>query len=198
MGIVVSSWRTSNISWHGVTRLNAICVLISSLQHLWPRENAGVRWFSFSLSLALFPGCACLLICCIIPLPVFSHASFCVLFCFACVARFPGRIPPVAGAACITFVPLPVILCHARDTSAVTHLGQLPVPPPISVRAPWDSGVRHASLLSRVSGNNGTNETCHFSPHIFSFFPSPFSELRSAEHPDCLFGSGIIFHVHDT
>lgn len=40
------------------------------------------------------------------------------------------------GAACITFVPLSVILCHARNRSAVTHLGQRPVPPPISVQAP--------------------------------------------------------------
>lgn len=93
MGIVVSSWQTSNISWHGVTRLNAICVLISSLQHLWPPENRGVRWFSFSLSLSVFPGCACLLICSTVSFPVFSHPDCCVPICFTCMARFPGRIP---------------------------------------------------------------------------------------------------------
>lgn len=49
-----------------------------------------------------------------------------------------------------------------------------------------------------VSGNNGTNEICHFSLCIFSVFPFPFFELRSTEHPDCLFGSGVIFHVYDT
>lgn len=63
MGIVVSSSQTCNISWHGVTRLNAICVLISSLGHLWPPENRDVRWFSFFHSLSWLPGCACLLIC---------------------------------------------------------------------------------------------------------------------------------------
>lgn len=46
MGIVVSSRRASNIFWHGVTRLNAICVLISSLQRPRPLEKRGVRWFS--------------------------------------------------------------------------------------------------------------------------------------------------------
>lgn len=46
MGIVVSSRQASNIFWHGVTRLNAICVLISSLQRPWPLEGRGVRWFS--------------------------------------------------------------------------------------------------------------------------------------------------------
>lgn len=46
MGIVVSSRQASNIFWHSVTRLNAICVLISSLQRPWPLEKRGVRWFS--------------------------------------------------------------------------------------------------------------------------------------------------------
>lgn len=120
MGIVVSSWRTSNISWHGVTRLNAIWVLISSLQHLWPRENGGVRWFSFFHSLALFPGCACLLICCIISLPAFSHSSFCVLCCFACVATFPGRIPPVCRGCMHHFCTL---VCHlvSRQGQMCSH-----------------------------------------------------------------------------
>ncbi len=52
MGIVVSSRQASNIFWHSVTRLNAICVLISSLQRLWPLEKRGVRWFSLSHSSA--------------------------------------------------------------------------------------------------------------------------------------------------
>lgn len=47
MGIVVSSRQASNILWHSVTCLNAICVLISSLQPPWPLEKRGVRWFSF-------------------------------------------------------------------------------------------------------------------------------------------------------
>lgn len=62
MGIVVSSRQASNIFWHSMTRLNAICVLISSLQQPWPLEKRGVRWFSLfhspaqssSLSLVLF------------------------------------------------------------------------------------------------------------------------------------------------
>lgn len=92
MGIVVSSCQACNISWHGVTRLNAICVLISILQHLWPPENRGVRWFSFFHSLSWLPGCACLLICSTVPFPVFSHSNFCVPICSTCMARFPGRI----------------------------------------------------------------------------------------------------------
>lgn len=38
MGIVVSSQQASNIFWHLVTCLNAICVLISRLQQLLPWE----------------------------------------------------------------------------------------------------------------------------------------------------------------
>lgn len=48
MVVVVSSWQASNIIWHLLTRLNAICVLISSLQQLRPQESWGVRWFSLS------------------------------------------------------------------------------------------------------------------------------------------------------
>lgn len=48
MVVVVSSWQASNIIWHLLTRLNAICVLISSLQQPRPLESWGVRWFSLS------------------------------------------------------------------------------------------------------------------------------------------------------
>lgn len=48
MLVVVSSWQASNIIWHLLTRLNAICVLISSLQQPRPLESWGVRWFSLS------------------------------------------------------------------------------------------------------------------------------------------------------
>lgn len=48
MVVVVSSWQASNIIWHLLTRLNAICVLISSLQQPHPQESWGVRWFSLS------------------------------------------------------------------------------------------------------------------------------------------------------
>lgn len=92
MGIVVSSCQTCNICWHGVTRLNAICVLISSLQHLWPPENSGVGRFSSFHSLSWLPGCACLFLCSTVPFPVFSPSNFCVPLCPTCMARFPGRI----------------------------------------------------------------------------------------------------------
>lgn len=92
MGIVVSSCQTRNISWRGVTRLNAICVLISSLQHLWPPENKGVRRFSFFHSLSWLSGCVCLLLCSTVSFPGFSHSNFCVPICSTCTARFPGRI----------------------------------------------------------------------------------------------------------
>ncbi len=48
----LSSWQASNIIWHLLTRLNAICVLISSLQQPRPQESWGVRWFSLSLLLS--------------------------------------------------------------------------------------------------------------------------------------------------
>lgn len=47
MGVVVSSWQASNIIWHLLTRLNAICVLISSLQQPCPLESEGASWFFF-------------------------------------------------------------------------------------------------------------------------------------------------------
>lgn len=63
MGIVVCSRQVSNIFWHGVTRLNAICVLISSLQQLCPLERRGVRWFPptlFCFLLCLYSFCGSL------------------------------------------------------------------------------------------------------------------------------------------
>lgn len=46
MGIVVSSQQASNIFWHLVTCLNAICVLISSLHQLLPHEREQASSFS--------------------------------------------------------------------------------------------------------------------------------------------------------
>lgn len=142
MGIVVSSWQTSNITWHSVTRLNAICVLISSLQHLWPQENTGARWFSPSHSLSSSPGCACFLICSAAPFHVFSLS---VPICSTSWGRV-SREDSLQYASLLYL--LTVILCRDRDRSAVTQIGRLPVPPHIPVQAPWDSGVRHASPLS--------------------------------------------------
>lgn len=45
MGIVVSSQQASNIFWHLVTCLNAICVLISSLHQLLPHEREQASFF---------------------------------------------------------------------------------------------------------------------------------------------------------
>lgn len=69
MGIVVSSRQASNIFWHGVTCLNAICVLISSLQRPWPLEERGVRWFS------LFHSPASSFLCLWFSLSLFRSAS---------------------------------------------------------------------------------------------------------------------------
>lgn len=110
MGIVVSSRQTSNISWHGVTRLNAICVLISSLQHLWPRENRGVRWFSFFHSLALFPGWACLLICCTVPFPVFSHSKFLCPYLLRLYGQISREDSPPVRKGCMHH--LCTLVCH--------------------------------------------------------------------------------------
>lgn len=47
MGIVVSSQQASNIFWHLVTCLNAICVLISSLHQLLPHEREQASFFLY-------------------------------------------------------------------------------------------------------------------------------------------------------
>lgn len=47
MGIVVSSQQASNIFWHLVTCLNAICVLISSLHQLLPHERGQASFFLY-------------------------------------------------------------------------------------------------------------------------------------------------------
>lgn len=55
MGIVVSSQQASNIFWHLVTCLNAICVLISRLHQLLPQEKELPLCLSLTLSVSLSP-----------------------------------------------------------------------------------------------------------------------------------------------
>lgn len=54
MGIVVSSQQASNIFWHLVTCLNAICVLISRLHQLLPQEKEKESCLSAPSPLSLF------------------------------------------------------------------------------------------------------------------------------------------------
>lgn len=139
MGIVVSSSQTCNICWHGVTRLNAICVLISSLQHLWPPENRGVRWFSiFSFSFLASRLCLSLY------LLFLSLCSLTLIF----ASPLPHLYGQISREDSLQYAEAVFLLCHDRDRPAVTQMGRLPVPLHISVQAPWDSGVQHASLLS--------------------------------------------------
>lgn len=98
MGIVVSSRQACNIFWHSVTHLNAICVLISSLQRLRPPEKRGVRWFSLFRSPApFFPPSADLSVLVItyyFCLPFLSLLVPCSGFpvYFSCIPRCPGRV----------------------------------------------------------------------------------------------------------
>lgn len=148
MGIVVSSRQASNIFWHSVTRLNAICVLISSLQPPRPLEERGVRWFSLFHSLL----CLSSFLNTISSLLLSHSLSFCS-FLFHYLLQLYQRASREDSfhqtvAVSIFFVPLSVILCQNIDRSAARRIGRLPVHPYYSVPVPRDPGVQHASLLS--------------------------------------------------
>lgn len=158
MGIVVSSRQASNILWHSVTCLNAICVLISSLQPPWPLEKRGVRWFSFFHSPLLL---LCLQFCLsvslsphVVPCPLFPHSlSFCsflfhIPFQLYHWVSEEESFHQTKGVSIFFFMPLSVVYFQDADRSTVRQIVWLPVHPCICVPAPWDSGVQHVSLLS--------------------------------------------------
>lgn len=186
MGIVVSSRQACNIFWHSVTRLNAICVLISSLQRLRPLEKRGVRWFSFFHSPAWFFPSVCRSLRPRYNAPLLSPLSFatCPLFWIPCLLHLYPRVSREDSfhqteALSIVFVPLSVISCHDRDRSTGIQMCRLPVHPHIAVPVPWDSGVHHASLLSFyerkkskwAASERATNETA--GRCLFFFFLTP-------------------------
>lgn len=151
MGIVVSSRQTSNNFWHSVTCLNAICVLISSLQRPWPLEEKGVRWFSpfpspclvpsssgsslISFSLPLLAPC---------PLLLLVSLYTVVLVCRRVSAEYCVQ---QTKAAWIVFVPFSVVWQQDIDGSAARRIGLLEHTY-ISVLVPGDSGVQCANPLS--------------------------------------------------
>lgn len=154
MGIVVSSRQASNIFWHSVTCLNAICVLISSLQRPQPQERRGVRWFF------PFPFC-----CFVLPLSVahsvlpslntaysfsllFSHVLSSALLCFIFLES-PREFSLPQDGLCLS-LSCPCLL--DKDRSTDRQKGHLPVHPYVSVPAPRDPGVQHASQLSYKEG----------------------------------------------
>lgn len=157
IGIVVSSWQASNIFWHSVTCLNAICVLISSLQQLCPLEKRGVRWFSFFHFMALFHsfvrGSLSSSLQHTVSFPVLLPSmSFALSFviCFTCMTGCPMRIPcgcqrqyQLFSCPCLSFCVM-----AKKKKSAVRQIGQLPVHLYGSVPVLWDSGVLNASRLS--------------------------------------------------
>lgn len=158
MGIVVSSQQASNIFWHSVTCLNAICVLISSLQRPWPLEKRGVRWFSLFhspassfLSVLLFLSVSLSLHRAPCPLLPFS-LSFCSFLFHTLLQLYHWVLTEECfhqtKAVSIIFVPLSVIQLQCIDRSTGRQIGWLPVHPCISVPASWDSGVQRVSLLS--------------------------------------------------
>lgn len=109
-----------------------------------------------------------------------SHIlNFCVPICFACTARFPGRIPPPVRKGCMHH--LCTLVCHlvprqrqicSRTNGSATCSSAHFCPGRLETRV---YNMAACCLFrkmegGKVSGNNGTNETCHFSLHIFSFF----------------------------
>lgn len=99
------------------------------------------------------------------------------------------------------------ILCHDKVRPTVAPMGRLPV---LSRRLGTQMYNTLACCLFRkmvavVMGGGGESlvsmaqmKLVIFLSTFFHFSHFLFFELRSTEHPGCLFGSGIIFHVYDT
>lgn len=132
-----------------------------------------------------------------------SHSNFCVPLC-------PTLYGQISREDSLPYAEAVFILCRDRDRTCSHTNGSATCSSTRFRPGALETQVynmpacclfrKMAGLgVGRRSDNNGTNETCHFSPSTsFHFPPFPSFELRSTEHPDCLFGSGIIFHVYDT
>lgn len=216
MGIVVSSRQASNIFWHGVTCLNAICVLISSLQQPRPLERKGVRWFSpfhspassSCSSLSTFPFIITqrLSSFSLSPCPLLSFLS---LYSSVVSPGVQGGFLPEDKGGIYRFCAL---ACHLvsrhsqirRQTDRATTCSSIRFCPGAwrlrcTTRQPAVSSREDKSKWT--ASKMGTNETCgkcHLFPSIsLQFFL--WALLRWASRLQWyLFGSGIIFHVYDT
>lgn len=223
MGIVVSSRQASNIFWHSVTCLNAICVLISSLQQPWPLEKKRCELIFPSL----FP-CLVFFICGSLSLPFSSSQD--TISCSphpltACpllflVSPYTSVVSPSVQWG---FLPTDkssiyrfcALLCHLVSTYRQTHSQTDKAARSYIHFCP--SAWRHrcttcqAAVFLRqkkskwTASKMATNETtgrCHF---FFSFRISPvflfllWALVHWASRLQWyLFGSGIISHVYDT
>lgn len=218
MGIVVSSRQASNIFWHSVTRLNAICVLISSLQRPWPLEKRGVRWFSlFHSPASSFLSLLSLLHNMQFLFLVFSHSLSFTVFLFHSLLKLyhqASREDSLHQTEAASFV-FCALVCHLASRQRQIHSQTDRSTTCSSIHfCPSALRLRRTTYQPAVflreeeskwtASKIATNETsgrCHFFPptSLQIFFSFLWARVHGASRLlQCLFGSGIIFHVYDT
>lgn len=203
MGIVVSSRQASNIFWHSVTRLNAICVLISSLQPPRPLEERGVGWFP------LFHSLLCLWLSLSSFLNVTTYHFFSPLVPLLVLLLFFVSLSPSVVSTSVqggflspdsgSIYLFCALVCHlvskhrqiCSQTDRATTCSSILFCP--SASRPRCTTCQPAVFLrekkskwtARKISTNKTAGSCHFFSLLISPVPPPllFSELGSTEHP---------------